>query len=116
MASEDHVLTKEDYFEMAVNCFGENRLEESIEYYKRALSMDPGFQDALHGIGMSLFNLGRVDEAISAARKLVDIDAEDVLAHTSLSMFYQAKGMIEEAEKEGNLAKVLGWKEDLKGG
>ena len=116
MASEDHVLTKEDYFEMAVTCFGENRLEESVEYYKKALSLDPKFQDALHGLGMALHNLGRLDEAIAAARKLVDIDADDVLAHTSLSMFYQAKGMIEEAEKEGNLAKVLGWKEDLKGG
>ena len=30
-------------------------------------------------------------------------------------MFYQAQGRIEEAEKEGTAAKVLGWKQELKG-
>ena len=29
-------------------------------------------------------------------------------------MFYQSKGMIEEAEREGNRARVLGWKQELK--
>ena len=31
-------------------------------------------------------------------------------------MFFQAKGLIEEAEKEGNVARVLGWKQELKEG
>src|SRR5712691_11786382 len=108
-------MTKEDYFEEAVNAFGDEKLDESIEAYKKALGLDPNYQDALHGLGMALFNRGRVEEAIAAAKKLIEIDQEDILAHTSLSMFYQSQGRIEEAEKEGNAAKILGWKQELRG-
>jgi len=107
-------MTKEDYFEQAVNAFGDDNLDESIAMYQKALELDPNYQDALHGLGMALHNRGRFDEAIAAARRLVDIDPEDILAHTSLSMFYQAQGKIEEAEKEGNAAKILGWKQELR--
>ena len=107
-------MTKEDYFEYAVNAFGEDKLDESIEMYKKALELDPQYQDALHGLGMSLHNRGRLDEAVETAKRLVAIDPDDILAHTSLSMFYQAQGRIEEAEKEGNAARVLGWKQELR--
>ena len=109
-------MTKEEHFEQAVNAFGDDKLDEAIEQYQKALAIDPAYQDALHGIGMALFNRGRIDEAIAAAKKLIEIDKDDILAHTSLSMFYQSQGRIEEAEKEGNLAKILGWKQELRGG
>ena len=41
---------------------------------------------------------------------------DDILAHTSLSILYQKKGMVPEAEAEGNKARVLGWKQQLKKG
>jgi tetratricopeptide (TPR) repeat protein len=107
-------MTKEDYFEQAVNAFGEDKLDLAIENYKKALELDPKYQDALHGLGMALFNHGRVEEAIATAKTLTEIDPDDILAHTSLSMFYQALGRIEEAEKEGNVARVLGWKQELR--
>jgi hypothetical protein len=40
----------------------------------------------------------------------------DILAHTSLSILYQKKGMVPKAEAEGNKARVLGWKQQLKKG
>jgi hypothetical protein len=33
-----------------------------------------------------------------------------------LSILYQKKGMVPEAEAEGNKARVLGWKRELKKG
>lgn len=107
-------MTKEELFEQAVNAFGEERLDDAIEHYRKALALDPDYQDALHGLGMALFQRGRLDEAIETAKKLIEIDQDDILAHTSLSMFYQAQGRIEEAEKEGNVARILGWKQDLR--
>src|SRR5262245_45851615 len=108
-------MTKEDLFEQAVNAFGDDKLDESIACYNKALEIDPSYQDALHGLGMALFTAGRLDEAVATAQRLIAIDSEDVLAHTSLSMFYQAQGKIEEAEKEGTAAKLLGWKQELRG-
>src|SRR4051794_14599690 len=107
-------MTKEDYFEQAVNAFGDDKLDESIENYQKALEIDPHYQDALHGLGMALFNRGRIDEAITTAKKLIEIDQDDILAHTSLSMFYQSQGRIEDAEREGNAARILGWKQELR--
>jgi tetratricopeptide (TPR) repeat protein len=109
-------MLKEDYFELAVNAFGDDKLDEAIENYQKALDIDPNYQDALHGLGMALFNRGRVDEAVATAKRLIEIDKEDILAHTSLSMFYQSQGKIEDAEKEGNVARILGWKQELRGG
>jgi len=109
-------MTKEDLFEQAVNAFGDDKLDEAIVLYRKALEVDPTYQDALHGLGMALFNHGRLDEAAQTAKRLIEIDPDDVLAHTSLSMIYHAQGHIEDAEKEGNVAKILGWKEELKKG
>jgi len=108
-------MSKEEYFEQAVNAFGDEKLDDAIEMYQKALALDPNYADALHGLGMALFNRGRVDEAIVTAKKLIEIDKDDILAHTSLSMFYQSQGRIEEAEKEGNVAPILGWKQELRG-
>jgi len=55
-----------------------------------------------------------LDEAIVVATRITEIDPDDVLAHTSLSVLYQKKGMIPEAEAEGNKARILGWKQQLK--
>ncbi len=106
---------KEDHFFSAVDFFGEDQLDEAIAEYRKALDIDPDYQDALHGLARAQFDHGQVDAAIDTAKRLTVIDADDILAHTSLSMFYQAKGMIEEAESEGNRARVLGWKQELKG-
>ena len=108
------LMTKEDYFEQAVNAFGDEKLDEAISQYHKALELDANYQDALHGLGMALFNRGRVDDAIAAAKRLIEIDQDDILAHTSLSMFYQSQGRIEDAEKEGNAARILGWKQELR--
>ncbi len=113
---EDPEEAKEALFFEAVDAFGENRLAEAIELYRQALAIDPRYQDALHGLARAQFDNGQVDAAIGTAKRLTEIDADDVLAHTSLSMFYHAKGLIEEAEKEGNTARILGWKQDLKNG
>ena len=107
-------MTKEEYFELAVNAFGDDKLDLSIENYQKALELDPSYQDALHGLGMALFNHGRVEEAITTAKRLIEVDPDDILAHTSLSMFYQSLNRIEDAEKEGNVARVLGWKQELR--
>src|SRR5437016_5199104 len=65
-------MTKEEYFEQAVNAFGDEKLDEAIEAYKKALEMDPSYQDSLHGLLMALFNRGSVGEAMAAARRRIE--------------------------------------------
>jgi Flp pilus assembly protein TadD len=62
----------------------------------------------------TLQDLNRLDEAIIVAKRIAELDPDDVLAYTSLSVLYQKKGMIQEAEAEANRARILGWKQQLK--
>lgn len=106
--------SKEDLYDEAVDLFGDGKLEEAVAKYREALAIDPGFVDAWHGMAMAHNELGQHAQAIEAGKKLCELTPDDVLAHTSLSRFYQAAGMIPEAEAEGGKARLLDWKRQLK--
>jgi Tfp pilus assembly protein PilF len=82
--------------------------------FREALELDPNLLDAMHGLIRALQDAGDFDQAIAAANDLIARDPEDPLAHTSLSILYQQKGMIPEAEAEALKAKLLGWKLELR--
>jgi tetratricopeptide (TPR) repeat protein len=105
--------TTEELYDAAIDLFGDGKLEEALAKYREALAIDPGFVDAWHGIAMAYNELGRHAEAIDAGKKLCELSPDDVLAHTSLSRFYQAAGMVPEAEAEGAKARMLDWKRQL---
>ncbi len=105
---------KLEHYQNGLRFFGENKHEEAIAEYQAALSLDPGWTEGLHGLAMAQMHAGKLDEAIETGLKIVEIDKNDAFAHTSLSMFYMRKGMVEEAEKEGAKARMISWKEELK--
>lgn len=104
----------DDHFYRALDLFAEGKPEQAINEYRAAVEADPHFTDALHGLARALQDLERYDEAIEVAHRLAELDPDDVLPHTSLSILYQKKGMIPEAEAEANKARVLGWKKELR--
>jgi tetratricopeptide (TPR) repeat protein len=106
----------EGHYYAALDLVAEGNNEQAVEEYRKSLAADPNFTDALHGLSRALQDLNRLDEAIEISKRISAIDPDDVLAHTSLSILYQKKGMVPEAEAEGNKARVLGWKQQLKKG
>ncbi len=104
----------EDHYFAALDLFAEGKHEEAIAEYRKSIELDPAFTDALHGLARAYQDTGRFDEAIEISMKIAELDPNDILAHTSLSILYQKKGMIPEAEAEGNKARILGWKQQLK--
>ena len=104
----------EDHYFAALDLFAEGKHDEAIAEYRKSIELDPTFTDALHGLARAYQDTGRFDDAIEIAKKIAQLDPNDILAHTSLSILYQKKGMIPEAEEEGNKARILGWKQQLK--
>ena len=104
----------EHHYYAALDLVAEGHHEMAVAEYQKSLEADPTFTEAMHGLARALQDLNCLDEAITVAKRISEIDPDDVLAHTSLSVLYQKKGLIPEAEAEGNKARVLGWKQQLK--
>jgi Flp pilus assembly protein TadD len=87
--------------------FAAGRIDEAVAGYRRAVALDPKLAIAWNGLAMALEKAGDLDGAIEAARRLIELEPDEALGHTSLSRFYQQKGMIPEAEDEKALATKL---------
>ena len=109
-------MTAEDHYYRALDHFAAGELHAAIGEYRLAIAQDAQFTDAMHGLIRALQDAGEMEDAIAAALRLAELDPNDILAHTSLSILYQRKGMVPEAEAEANKARVLGWKQQLKEG
>jgi tetratricopeptide (TPR) repeat protein len=107
------IMTKEDLYNQGMEFFAQNQLDQALAAYQSALEQDPSYADALHALAMTYAHLERLDEAIEVAKKLIELTPADELAYTSLSIFYQQKGMIAEAEHVAAQARTLGWKRQL---
>jgi tetratricopeptide (TPR) repeat protein len=106
-------MTKEDLYSQGMEFFAQSKLAEAIAAYQAALQEDPNYADALHALAMSYAHSERLDEAIEVGKRLIEVTPDDELAYTSLSIFYQQKGMIAEAEHVAAQARTLGWKRQL---
>ncbi len=104
----------EDHYYAALDLVADGEKESALAEYQQAIAIDPSFTEAMHGLAKILQDMNQLDEAIVVASRITEIDPDDILAHTSLSVIYQKKGMIPEAEAEGNKARILGWKQQLK--
>jgi tetratricopeptide (TPR) repeat protein len=102
-----------EHFKKALGFFGENKYAEAIEEYRLALADTPDWTDGLHGLAMAQMHAGELDAAIATGLRIAEIDENDSFAYTSLSMFYQRKGMIEEAEEAAAKARMISWQGEM---
>ena len=105
---------KIEHYKAGLKLFGENKFEEAIAEYKLALEIDADWEDGLHALAMALMSAGKLDDAIATGKPILELNPNDPFVHTSLSMFYQRKGMIDEAEVESAKARMASWKLELK--
>src|ERR1700756_943202 len=107
---------KEELYDEAIDAYADEKFDDAIALYKQALEIDPKYADATHGMIMCYQAKGDLDTAIELTKKYIAQEPEDILAHTNLSMFYQKKNMIKEAEAAGAEARRLDWKRQLREG
>ncbi len=106
-------MSKEDTYNQGMELFAQDKLDEAVLAYQRALDEDPNYADALHALAMTYAHQEKFDQAIETGKRLIEAAPQDELAYTSLSIFYQQKGLIAEAEAIAAKARTLGWKRQL---
>ncbi len=114
MLPPPHSSSAEELYHQALDRLAAGDAPAAVVQLRQCLSIDPGMLDAMHGLIRALQETRDFDAAIAVAQQLLTLDPEEVLAHTSLSILYQHKGMIAEAEAEALKAKLLGWKQHLR--
>lgn len=107
-------MSAEDHYYAGIDFFGEGKIEDAIAEYNHALELDPKLSDALHGLAQAYHARQDFDRTIEAARRILELNPDDILAWTTISRAYQRKGMVPEAEEAGNKARILGWKQQLR--
>ena len=80
-------MSKEEHYNQGMEFFTEDRLDEAVAAYQRALEEDPNYVDALHALAMTYAHQEKLDEAIQVGKKLIEVAPDDELAYTSLSIF-----------------------------
>ncbi len=99
-------MSSEEHYKKGMEHFAEDQLELAIEELNKAVESDPQFGDALHALTMCYYHHKDLDQALKYGKQLQDLEPSNPLAYTSLSMIYNAKGMIQEAEEMGAKART----------
>ncbi|MBB15895.1 hypothetical protein CMK22_11525 [Candidatus Poribacteria bacterium] len=91
--------SKEELYDQALTLFAQNKLEEAIKVFLDITQEHPDYIEGHMGLAHSYERIQNYDGAIEAVKNAIDLNPDDSLAYSSLSMFYQRKGMITEAEE-----------------
>lgn len=59
----------------------------SIEFYNSAIALKPEYSIAFNNKGISLFNLGKYDEALECFNKAIQLDPNNENAYTNRENF-----------------------------
>jgi Flp pilus assembly protein TadD len=86
---------------------------EAAEAFRGAIAAESGCIEAHHGLVRALRDAGQLDQSIAAALALTALTPDDPLAHTALSICFQAAGHVPQAETAAARARVLEWKIQL---
>jgi tetratricopeptide (TPR) repeat protein len=77
-----------------------DRLDEAIRYFKKALALKPNFDMALNALGLTYFMKGEFQTAAGYFEKCLVINPGLTEAHNYLGSVYQELGYLDKAEIE----------------
>jgi Flp pilus assembly protein TadD len=99
--------TPDSLLDDAHGCLAMGELEDAVPLLRRCVELAPDHFDGWQALGMSLFKLGRHQEAIGAGLMATTLRPNDLLAWTGLSQMFVANGQIAEAEDAKGKARIL---------
>lgn len=103
---------------MGINMKRQGRLDEALEYYKRAIELDPANSVILYNTGI-LFNIrSEYEEAVKSLELSISKNPENVYAYLALGDAYERQNEIQKAlqvfkDLKGLGIKVHGLKEKI---
>ena len=78
----------------------EGRPEKAIDYYNRAVALEPNRSSAWRFMGLALNSMGKDREAVAALRKAIELAPGYYVPHQALGSVHFQKGRLTEALRE----------------
>jgi tetratricopeptide (TPR) repeat protein len=93
-----------DWFSMGMDYYSQNKFEEAVQAYNRAIEIDPQDAEAWNNKGTALGVLGRYDEAIQAFEKAIEINSSYAEAWYNMGVVFDLQGNYYQAIRAYNEA------------
>ncbi len=95
-------------FEKGVKLAGENKINEAIQAFQRAVEFKPDFAEAYMNLGILLFRQQKDDEAEKAFLEALELKPEDSLCinHLAEINYEKAKGLLQKNKTDEALEKL----------
>ena len=87
-----------ELYDHAIDLFHNEKYQEAISYFEKAIIIDPLFEDAYESLGVLYGRLENYDKAIELMAELKKINPKCMMALTNLSLYHMKLGNIETAE------------------
>ena len=85
----------------------EDRLDEAVREYTKAIQLNPDYAQAYNGLGAVLREQGKIDEAIQQYRKALQISPKYAAAYNNLGVALREQGKTKEAIQQFRIALKL---------
>jgi folate-binding protein YgfZ len=87
-----------ELYDHAVDLFHDGKYEMAINYFEKAITADPLYEDAYESLGVLYGRLENYEKAIELMAELKKINPKCMMALTNLSLYHMKIGNIETAE------------------
>ncbi|KYK34518.1 MAG: hypothetical protein AYK19_11950 [Theionarchaea archaeon DG-70-1] len=85
------------YNRLGEACFSKKKLENALEYFSKAIGLDPEYEKAYHNRGIVYYELERFEEAIADYNRVIELDPGYVLAYKNRGLVYLRLNQFEKA-------------------
>jgi tetratricopeptide (TPR) repeat protein len=85
------------HYNLGIDLYQQNKLDDAIIAYRRAIQIDPNYANAHAGLGCCLLNQGKLDEAIISYRKTLKINPNDSKTYNNLGNALYDQGKFDDA-------------------
>ena len=97
--TEENIEKATELYNSAIDLYGENQTDKSIEYFTKALELKPDFYEAHYNLAQILMSLDRYDEAIKSLEEIEKLRPNDSENLYNLGKIYYKKGYLSKSHE-----------------
>ena len=84
-------------YNMGIDYYSQNQVQKSMEYFKKAISIDPKFYEAYYNLAQIQASYGYLDSAIKSYEKVVQLKPDDYESVYELGRLLYKRGYLNKA-------------------